>query len=125
MVMAVAKCVMIVEDDPAIAELLSRTLDRFYDVHVVTDGANAVPRASELRPDVILLDVNLPNKDGFQIAQQMKESPALSKIPIIFLTARDRSLDVVKGIQVGAKHYITKPFKIDDVLKKVKKLVPT
>jgi len=122
--MAVGKCVMIVEDDPAIAELLSRTLDRFYAVEVVSDGARAVPRAAELRPDVILLDVNLPNKDGFAIAQQMKESPALSRIPIIFLTARDRSLDVVKGIQVGAKHYITKPFKIEDVLKKVQKLAP-
>jgi DNA-binding response OmpR family regulator len=72
-----------------------------------------------------LLDVNLPNQDGFAIAQQMKNSPSLSKIPIIFLTARDRSLDVVKGIQAGAKHYITKPFKIEDVLKKVRKLAPT
>jgi DNA-binding response OmpR family regulator len=118
------KRVMIVEDDPAIAELLSRTLDRFYEVHHVNDGGSAVQMATELRPDVILLDVNLPNKDGFAIAQQMKDSPGLAKVPIIFLTARDRSLDVVKGIQVGAKHYITKPFKIDDVLKKVQKLVP-
>jgi DNA-binding response OmpR family regulator len=122
--MAVGKRVMIVEDDPAIAELLSRTLDREYEVHVVNDGARAVPTATDLRPDVILLDVNLPNQDGFTIAQQMKDSAVLSKVPIIFLTARDRSLDVVKGIQVGAKHYITKPFKIDDVLKKVKKLAP-
>ena len=122
--MAVGKRVMIVEDDPAIAELLSRTLDRFYEVHVVNDGARAVPTAAEFRPDVMLLDVNLPNTDGFSIAQQMKDSPALAKIPIIFLTARDRSLDVVKGIQVGAKHYITKPFKIEEVLKKVQKLVP-
>ena len=122
--MAVVRRVMIVEDDPAIAELLSRTLNRFYEVYVEIDGARAVPTATEFRPDVILLDVNLPNMDGFAIAQQMKDSAVLSKIPIIFLTARDRSLDVVKGIQVGAKHYITKPFKIDDVLKKVQKLVP-
>jgi DNA-binding response OmpR family regulator len=122
--MAVGKRVMIVEDDPAIAELLARTLDRFYEVHAVNDGAQAVPTAMQLRPDVILLDVNLPNLDGFAIAQQMKDSPVLAKVPIIFLTARDRSLDVVKGIQVGAKHYITKPFKIEDVLRKVQKLAP-
>lgn len=122
--MAVGRRVMIVEDDPAIAELLFRTLDRFYEVYVVNDGAGAVPVAMEVRPEVILLDVNLPNMDGFAIAQQMKDSPALARIPIIFLTARDRSLDVVKGIQAGAKHYITKPFKIDDVLKKVQKLLP-
>src|SRR5262249_40690263 len=118
------RIVMIVEDDPAIAELLTRTLDRFYEVHHINDGGQAIQTATDLRPDVILLDVNLPNMDGFAIAQQMKDSPGLSKIPIVFLTARDRSLDVVKGIQVGAKHYITKPFKMDDVLKKVKKLAP-
>ncbi len=119
-----AKRVMIVEDDEAIADVLNRTLGRFYDVKVVNDGGRAVQSALDLRPDVILLDVSLPNKDGFAIAQAMKGSAILSKIPIIFLTAHDRSLDVVRGIQSGAKHYITKPFKIDDVLQKVKKLVP-
>lgn len=118
------KKVMIVEDDAAIADLLVRTLGRFYEVSVVNDGGRAVARATELRPDVVLLDVSLPNKDGFAIAQAMKGVRELARIPIIFLTAHDRSLDVVKGIQVGAKHYITKPFKIDDVLQKVKKLAP-
>jgi DNA-binding response OmpR family regulator len=121
---ATRRRILIVEDDPAIAELLTKTLARFYDARVVGDGAEAVPTASVYRPDLILLDVNLQNKDGFAVAQAMKGAPGLGKIPIIFLTAQDRSLDVVKGIQVGAKHYITKPFKLDDVLNKVKKLVP-
>jgi DNA-binding response OmpR family regulator len=116
--------VMIVEDDPAIADMLSKMLVRFYDVRVVNDGGLAISTAIDYRPDVILLDVNLPNMDGFAIAQGMKGTPELGRIPIIFLTAQDRSLDVVKGIQVGAKHYITKPFKIDDVIKKVKRLIP-
>ena len=115
---------MIVEDDPAIADMLAKMLIRFYDVQVVNDGGLAIPTAVDYRPDVILLDVNLPNMDGFAIAQGMKGTPELVKVPIIFLTAQDRSLDVVKGIQVGAKHYITKPFKIDDVVKKVKRLIP-
>ena len=123
--MAVTRRVLIVEDDPAIAELLTKTLGRFYDVRVVNDGGQAQPVAAAYSPDIILLDVNLPNKDGFAIAQALKLAPGLGKIPIIFLTAQDRSLDVVKGIQAGAKHYITKPFKIEDVLTKVKKLVPT
>jgi DNA-binding response OmpR family regulator len=122
--MAASKRVLIVEDDPAIADVLTRTLGRFYEVRVVNDGGRAVESALEHRPDVILLDVSLPNKDGFAIAASMKTSSGLSKIPIIFLTAHDRSLDVVKGIQAGAKHYITKPFKLDDVLQKVKKLAP-
>ena len=115
---------MIVEDDPAIADILSKMLVRFYDVRVIHDGGLAVAAADEYRPDVILLDVNLPNKDGFAIAQGLKATPDLGRIPIIFLTAQDRSLDVVKGIQAGAKHYITKPFKMDDVLKKIRRLVP-
>jgi DNA-binding response OmpR family regulator len=118
------KKVLVVEDDPSIADMLSKMLIRFYDVHVVNDGGAAIDTAVAFRPDVILLDVNLPNKDGFSIAQGLKASPELSKIPIVFLTAQDRSLDVVKGIQAGAKHYITKPFKMDDVIKKIRKLVP-
>ena len=121
---AVTRRVLVVEDDPSIAELLSKTLSRIYEVRVVVDGGKAIPVATEYKPDIVLLDVNLPNKDGFSIATAMKGAPALAKVPIIFLTAQDRSLDVVKGIQVGAKHYITKPFKLDDVLNKVKKLVP-
>jgi two-component system OmpR family response regulator len=122
--MALTRRVLIVEDDVAIAELLTKTLARFYEVRVVNDGGQALTVAAAYRPDIILLDVNLPNKDGFAIATAMKVAPGLGKIPIIFLTAQDRSLDVVKGIQVGAKHYIAKPFKLDDVLSKVKKLVP-
>ncbi|HEX4340131.1 MAG TPA: response regulator [Polyangiaceae bacterium] len=116
--------IMIVEDDPAIAEMLSKMLVRFYDVRIVHDGGAAIETAAAYRPDVILLDVNLPNMDGFAIAQGLKGSPELARVPIIFLTAQDRSLDVVKGIQVGAKHYITKPFKMDDVIKKVRRLIP-
>src|SRR5258706_14936027 len=117
------KRILVVEDDVAIAELLSRALGQLYEVSVVHDGGIAVERAIEYKPDVILLDVNLPNKDGLSIAQSLKGSP-LSKTPIIFLTAQDKPFDVVKGIQAGAKHYITKPFKLDDVLGKVKKLAP-
>ena len=118
------KKVMVVEDDQSIADMLSKMLIRFYDVRIVHDGGAAIDTAVAFRPDVILLDVNLPNMDGFAIAQGLKSSGELAKIPIIFLTAQDRSLDVVKGIQAGAKHYITKPFKMDDVIKKIRRLVP-
>lgn len=123
--MAATRRVLIVEDDPAIAEILSRALARLYLTRIVSDGALAMAAVSDFSPDAVLLDVNLPNKDGFQIAADMKGTPALARIPIVFVTAQDRSLDVVKGIQAGARHYITKPFRLDDVVQKVKKLVPT
>jgi DNA-binding response OmpR family regulator len=119
-----SKRILVVEDDVAIAELLSKTLGRFYVVELVHDGGQALKRAESFKPDVVLLDVNLPNADGFSIAQSLKGAPALAKVPIIFLTAQDRSLDVVRGIQAGAKHYITKPFKLEEVLAKLKRLLP-
>jgi DNA-binding response OmpR family regulator len=119
-----SKRILVVEDDTAIAQLLSKALGQFYAVELVHDGGLALKHAEAWKPDVVLLDVNLPNADGFSIAQSLKGAPALAKIPIVFLTAQDRSLDVVRGIQSGAKHYITKPFKLDDVLAKLKKLVP-
>jgi DNA-binding response OmpR family regulator len=119
-----SKRILVVEDDLAIAELLSKALGRFYSVELVHDGAQVLKRAETYKPDVVLLDVNLPNADGFSVAQSLKNAPALARVPIVFLTAQDRSLDVVRGIQSGAKHYITKPFKLEDVLNKLKRLVP-
>lgn len=119
-----SKRILVVEDDVAIAELLSKALGRFYAVELVHDGGQALKRAETWKPDVVLLDVNLPNADGFTVARAFKSAPALARVPIIFLTAQDHSLDVVRGIQSGAKHYITKPFKLDDVLGKLKRLVP-
>jgi DNA-binding response OmpR family regulator len=117
--------VMVAEDEAAIAEMLSVALSRYYQVRIVSDGGQVIPSAKEFQPDLILLDVNLPTVDGFWIARTMKGSPVLSKIPIVFLTAQVGSQDVVKGIQVGAKHYLTKPFKVADVLSKIQRLVPT
>lgn len=115
---------MVVEDDPAIAELLSRTLGQKYAVSVCNDGAEALSRAVSIRPHLVLLDVNLPGMDGFSVAEAIKQSDALKSTPIIFLTARDHSMDVIRGINVGARHYVTKPFKLDDLMGKVERLLP-
>ena len=122
--MAGMKRVMIVEDDLSIAQMLAKTLGTKYKVSVVNDGSHALATAVDQRPDLVLLDVNLPGMDGYTVAAAMRDSNVLSRVPIIFLTARDSSLDVIKGIQVGAKHYITKPFQINDVIGKVQKLLP-
>jgi two-component system OmpR family response regulator len=118
------KKILIVEDDPAIAELLAHALRRVYAVTTVTNGTEGLAVASRERPDLVMLDVNLPGMDGFAIAEALKGSDALRRTPIIFLTARDHSLDVIRGINAGAKHYITKPFKLDEVMIKVQKLIP-
>jgi DNA-binding response OmpR family regulator len=116
------RLILIAEDDPAIAAMLHKVLSATYDVEVVHDGKSALARAvAPPRPSLLMLDVMMPGLDGLAVATEVKKTPELKGIPIIFLTAKSGATDVIKGIQVGARHYITKPFKIDDVLAKVKK----
>jgi DNA-binding response OmpR family regulator len=114
--------IVIAEDDPAIAAMLQKVLAQDYDVVVAHDGRTALTLASQLpRPALLLLDIMMPVLDGLGVAAEAKKHPDLKSVPIIFLTAKSGATDVIKGIQSGARHYITKPFKIDDVLAKVKK----
>ncbi|HEX2736178.1 MAG TPA: response regulator [Polyangiaceae bacterium] len=117
------KKVLVVEDDKSISALLTRALQNDgFKVVAAMDGEAALVTCVEERPDVILLDVNLPKLDGFSVAKRLKGVESLKQIPIIFLTAKDRPADMIQGIQAGAKHYLTKPFNIEDLLKKVRKL---
>jgi DNA-binding response OmpR family regulator len=118
------KRVLIAEDDPAIAQLVQRVLSQRYEVILATDGRAAVAAASaQENLALIILDVMMPGLDGHAVAHAVRNIPALKTVPIIFLTAKDRPADVIKGIQSGARHYVTKPFKIDDLLSKVKKVL--
>src|SRR5688572_13103412 len=102
--------------------MLAKVLSAQYDVVVAHDGRQALVLAEQQpRPALLLLDVMMPGLDGLGVATQIKKNADLKGIPIIFLTAKTGAADVIKGIQSGARHYITKPFKIDDVLAKVKK----
>ena len=113
---------MIAEDDPAIATMLEKVLAQHYDVAVAHDGKAALALAlTPPRPALLMLDIMMPGLDGLGVAAEAKKTLELKGIPIIFLTAKSGATDVIKGIQSGARHYITKPFKIDDVLAKVKK----
>ena len=116
------KRILVAEDDPAIATLLVRVLSQHFEVVHAADGLSAVRVASQLpAPNLLLLDVMLPGADGYVVAQRVRALDHMKQVPIIFLTARTSPLDVIRGIQHGARHYIHKPFKIDDVLSKVKK----
>jgi CheY-like chemotaxis protein len=115
------KRVLIAEDDPAIAKMLAKVLEEDYEVAVTNDGIQALALARQHPPDLLLADVMMPGLDGFQLAERLRREPGLSKLRIVFLTARDGPVDVVRGIQVGARHYLTKPFKLKDVRDKVAK----
>lgn len=114
---------MVADDDASISRLLERVLTRDFDVVTASDGTGALALAKEIQPQLLILDVMMPGMDGFELASKIRLVPQLKSVPIIFLTARDGPLDTIKGIQAGARHYMTKPFKIDDLLGKVKKIL--
>jgi DNA-binding response OmpR family regulator len=116
--------VLIAEDDPSICSMIAKVLSQHYDVVVATDGKAALALAGQApTPDLLLLDVMMPGLDGHGVAAAARQLPGLKGIPIIFLTAKTGPAEVIKGIQSGARHYITKPFKIDDLLLRVKKVL--
>ena len=115
------KRILVAEDDPSIATMIVRALSNEHEVVLARDGHEAVSLASRQAPQLLLLDVMMPGLDGLSVARQVRALPGLRNVPIIFLTAKDGSMDVIKGIQHGARHYITKPFKLDDLRAKIKK----
>jgi len=117
------KRILLAEDDPGVAELLTRLLSTSYDVIHAPDGQRALELAQEDPPDLLLLDVMMPNLDGFAVAEELKKKGEGKHPPIIFITAKGSAMDVIHGIQKGARAYITKPFQIKDVLEKVRKAI--
>jgi DNA-binding response OmpR family regulator len=115
------KRILVAEDDETIATMLVRILSVRYEVHRAQDGKQALAIADRIRPNLVLLDVMMPGLDGYATAQQIRMIPTLKNVSIIFLTAKGGAMDVVKGIQAGARFYVTKPFKMDDLLAKVRK----
>lgn len=121
---ALKKRILIAEDDPDIASLLARVLGEHCEVVVTHDGPSAIASASHVpHPQLLLLDVMMPGLDGLNVAKQIRMLPGMANVPIIFLTARGAPMDTIRGIQAGARHYITKPFKLEEVVSKVRKVL--
>ena len=113
--------VLIVDDVPANLDVLVRALDgEGYNVHVASDGPTALKVADHSRPDIILLDVMMPEMNGYETCRQLKTSESLAAIPVIFLTARDDVEGVVEGFSSGGVDYVTKPFNKDEVLARLR-----
>jgi two-component system OmpR family response regulator len=116
--------VLVVDDDHATRELIMRALSHEFKTRGAGSGEEAIALiASSGPPDAAVVDVMMPGMDGFELARQIRARPDCAKVPLMFLTARDSSSDVVSGIRAGARHYMTKPFKLDELLDKVRKMV--
>jgi two-component system, OmpR family, response regulator VicR len=111
------KRVLVVEDDPVLTRVLHDNLAfEGFEVQCVADGNAATGIAKEFAPDLILLDVNLPGKSGFELVEGWREGP---RTPIIFLTAKGQKSDKVRGLKLGADDYVTKPFDLEELLARV------
>jgi DNA-binding response OmpR family regulator len=116
------KIVLVADDDPATAELVRRALDEEFEVRVARNGREALALARvQPLPSVIVLDVMMPGIDGLGVATALRSDPATKHPPIIFLSAKDGAMDVIQGIQRGARYYMTKPFKIQELRDKVRR----
>jgi diguanylate cyclase (GGDEF)-like protein len=113
--------ILVVDDDPDIARFVEVNLRSVgYDVLVAADGEEALTRAEEVRPDLVLLDVMMPRVDGFEVAQRLRRNPRTANTSIIMLTAKALSSDKVLGLTSGADDYIIKPFDPIELLARVK-----
>jgi DNA-binding response OmpR family regulator len=116
--------IFVVEDEEDIARLISHNLRAAgFDVQSFVSGVSLIVEALREMPSLFLLDVMLPGTDGFELCRQIRQTPALSSIPIIFLTAKTGEADRVKGLELGADDYITKPFSPREVVARVRSVL--
>jgi two-component system OmpR family response regulator len=110
--------ILVVDDEPSIADVISIAL-RYngYEVETAADGTAALRAVAEFRPQLIVLDVMLPDLDGFEVARRLRDRA--EDVPILFLTARDTTEDKVRGLTLGGDDYVTKPFSVEELLARI------
>jgi len=116
--------ILVADDEPNIVISLEYLLKREgYAVTIARDGQEALDAIARDQPDLLLLDVMMPKKTGFEVCQEIRLNEALQHIKILMLTAKGRDTDVVKGMALGADAYMTKPFSIRDLVQKVAEML--
>lgn len=114
--------VLYVEDEPFLGRIVKESLEsRQFDVHMIQDGGEAVATFSTLRPDICVLDVMLPSKDGYAIAQDIRKINP--QVPIIFVTAKTQTDDLLKGFESGGNDYLRKPFSMEELIVRIQNLL--
>ena len=118
------KKILLIEDDPTFSMILQISLrSRGYDVQAVDDGLKGLNKVADYRPDLIVLDVNLPVLSGFDVVRKLKESEGFKTIPIIMLTALSQEVNITRGYSLGIDDYLTKPFPVEHIFIKVRRIL--
>jgi DNA-binding response OmpR family regulator len=117
--------ILIAEDEPNIVASLEFLLQKEdYEVRVARNGEEALELVERFRPDLVLLDVMMPLRSGFDVCRKIRGNPALRRIKIVMLSARGRDVEREQGLALGADAYVTKPFSTKELLAKVSELLP-
>ena len=116
--------ILVVDDDKVTRRFVGGLLAKAgYEVHEAEDGEIGLAAASALRPSLILLDLCMPRKDGYEVMEDLKADPITRRIPVVILSMRSREEDVVRGLNLGAEDYVTKPFNSQELLVRVQKIL--
>jgi DNA-binding response OmpR family regulator len=117
--------ILLVDDDPLLRTLVEHKLRlRGFQVISAESGEEGLKQASAKRPDLIVLDAMLPELDGFEVLQRLKEDAATQAIPVIMLTARKQETDIVSALSKGARDYLVKPFSPEELVVRIRNLLP-
>lgn len=116
--------ILIADDEPNIVVSLEYLMKREgFDVRVAANGDEALAQLAEFAPDLLLLDVMLPRRNGFEVCQQLRSDPRWQHLKVVMLTAKGREIEMQKGLALGADAYITKPFSTKELVARVKHLL--
>ena len=116
--------ILLVDDDPTILDLLECNLKMAgYAIHTASEGIQAQALALQVEPDLVVLDLMLPNVDGLTLCQRLRRDPRTAQIPILMLTALGKPAEIIKGFNAGADDYLTKPFQLAELLVRVQALL--
>ncbi len=116
--------ILIVDDEPNIVLSLEFLMEQSgFEVAVARDGDEALAQMASFRPDLVLLDIMLPKKNGYEVCQKIRATPDWAGVRVLMLSAKGRELEVSKGLALGADGYVTKPFSTRDLIAQVRRLL--
>jgi DNA-binding response OmpR family regulator len=116
--------ILIVDDEPNILMSLDFLMRKEgYEVFVARNGTEALESLAQNQPDLVLLDIMMPDVDGYEICKQIKQNPELENCKVVFISAKSKESDIQKGYEIGADFYLTKPFSNKTIVAKVKELL--